>query len=296
MRALALAGPRATEQQVNTFQYAQAEMKVLSSATADAVSREIASLRPDIVLIFGGDGTVNVHLNQLAQTEIPILVVPSGSGNDLARTAGIDSIDTARRAWLTFLNGERNIQPTDLGVVSADGLPAPRYFSCCANLGLDADAARRTDAMPDWAKSHGGYFAGGLLALANYEPQMMTVLSEDRNHVEPAWFVSISNTPTFGGGLKIAPHASVTDGQLDITFVSRAMFSRAELALHFPKILSGKHVNIRGLSLFSTASLRVETEKPSPVYADGEHIAETPCNIDVAPAALQLVMATYGNI
>jgi diacylglycerol kinase family enzyme len=143
--------------------------------------------------------------------------------------------------------------------------------------------------MPDWLKSHGGYFVGGLMALANYEPQMMTILSKERDHIEPGWFVTISNTPTFGGGLKIAPHASVTDGQLDVTFVGSKMFSRAQLANHFPKILSGKHVGISGLSIFATSALSVETEHPSPVYADGEYITETPCKIEVVPGALQLV-------
>src|SRR3954466_6109309 len=108
------------------------------------------------------------------------------------------------------------------------------------------------------------------MGLAGAAPQMMTILSPEGEHIEPGWFVSVSNTPTFGGGLKIAPHASVTDGKLDVTFGPREAFSRATLAGHFPKILSGKHVGIRGLSIFATANISVETERPSPIYADGE--------------------------
>src|SRR3954466_11340523 len=119
------------------------------------------------------------------------------------------------------------------------------------------------------------------MGLAGAAPQMMTILSPEGEHIEPGWFVSVSNTPTFGGGLKIAPHASVTDGQLDVTFVGSNTFTRAQLATHFPKILSGKHVGIRGLSLFATKTISIETEHPSPVYADGEPITETPCKIDV---------------
>src|ERR1700756_1843452 len=99
IRALALAGPRATEQQVSSFHNPQAQLKVLQCARADDVSRAIAVDRPEIILIFGGDGTVNVHLNQIAKTEIPVLVAACGSGNDLARVAGTDSIDAARRTW-----------------------------------------------------------------------------------------------------------------------------------------------------------------------------------------------------
>jgi diacylglycerol kinase (ATP) len=291
IRALALAGPRATEQQVGSFRNPQVQLKVLHSSTAEEVSRTLATERPEIILIFGGDGTVNVHLNQLANMGIPVLVIPCGSGNDLARVAGTDSIDTARGTWFDYLSNKRTVQPTDLGRICSPKLAQPRYLSCCANIGLDAEAARRTDGMPDWAKSHGGYFVGGLMALAGYEPQMMTIRSSEREHVEPGWFVSISNTPTFGGGLKIAPHASVTDGQLDVTFVGSNVFTRAQLARHFPKILTGKHVGIRGLSLFPTKTISIETERASPVYADGERITETPCEIDVAPGALQLVTA-----
>lgn len=292
MRAIAMAGPRASEQQIKSFFDPKIEFTVLSSATPADVLSELGENHFDVAIIFGGDGTVNRHLSQLANTGIPVLVVPCGSGNDLARVAGTDPVDAALNVWKRFIEGDRNARDIDLGRIAASGLAEPRYFSCCANVGLDADAARRTDQMPDWVKSHGGYFLGGLMALARYKPQMMTVRSEQKAHVEPGWFVSVSNTPTFGGGLKIAPQASVSDGQLDVTFVSAELFSRVRLASHFPKILSGQHVNIRELSIFSTDSLSIQTEHPSPVYGDGEYITQTPCTIEVARAALRLVTAT----
>jgi diacylglycerol kinase (ATP) len=291
MRALALVGPRASQEQVSRFNSPKTSIKVMTSATAEEVSRELEEHRPDVVLIFGGDGTVNRNLGKLARTGIPVLTVPAGSGNDLARTAGVPTLDLALDTWHQFLAGAANVQGVDLGAISSATLAQPRYFSCCANIGLDAEAARRTDNMPDWMKSSGGYFLGGLMALANYQPQMMTITSVERTHIEPGWLVSISNTPTFGGGLKIAPQASVTDGLLDITFAGSKMFSRTQLAYHFPKILSGKHVNIRSLSLFATNAIKIDTETPLPVYADGEHITETPCRIEVVASALQLVTA-----
>jgi diacylglycerol kinase family enzyme len=130
------------------------------------------------------------------------------------------------------------------------------------------------------------------LALAGYKPQKMWLGSAQKIHSESGWFVSVSNTPTFGGGLKIAPQASVSDGLLDVTFVSAEHFSRARLASHFPKILSGNHVNIRELSVFATSTISVETDSPSPVYADGERITQTPCKIEVAADALRLVTAS----
>ena len=242
-------------------------------------------------MIFGGDGTVHRHLAEFANTDIPVLAVPCGSGNDLARVAGTGTAGRALLAWQKILEGTALVQATDLGVISAAGLSQPRYFSCCANVGMDADAARRTDSMPDALKSRGGYFIGGLMALASYKPRDITIQSDSGAIREPGWFVSVSNTPTYGGGLNIAPQASVTDGQLDITFAPVRHFSRASLAGHFPKIFSGRHVEVPELNIFQTKTLTIETPAPQDIYADGEFISQTPCQITIAPGALRLVTA-----
>src|SRR4051812_40869747 len=108
MRALALVGPRASQQQVQQFIHPEVTCTTLHSGKAEEVSRALGE-QPDVVLIFGGDGTVNVHLNQLAKVGIPVLVVPCGSGNDLARVSGTDSIDAALQVWRKFRAGGRNV-------------------------------------------------------------------------------------------------------------------------------------------------------------------------------------------
>jgi diacylglycerol kinase (ATP) len=264
---------------------------VLESPDADAVRNALRS-RVDVVLVFGGDGTVNRHLAHLAKTNLPVMAIPAGSGNDLARASGTLTLAGTERAWQLFLSSAANVSAADLGVIDSGDLAEPRYFSCCANIGLDADAARRTDRMPDWLKSRGGYFIGGLLALARYKPEQITYSTDDHQAAERGWFLSVSNTPTFGGGLKIAPQASIHDGQLDVTFAPQKHFSRAALAAHFPKIFSGKHIGLGGLNIFKTTRMDISTPFPQPVYADGEYITETPCRIEVAPGALRLVTAS----
>jgi diacylglycerol kinase family enzyme len=112
---------------------------------------------------------------------------------------------------------------------------------------------------------------------------------------DAGWFISISNTPTFGGGLKIAPQASITDAQLDITFASSNKFTRLGIVRQFPKILSGNHVNLPQLSIFRASQLAIETERPTAIYADGEYIGQTPCRILVRPAALRVVQTGRGQ-
>jgi len=221
---------------------------------------------------------------------VPTIAVATGSGNDLARATGVPTMADGKRVWQALLNGSAKTMSVDLGSIAMDGAEETRYFSCCANIGLDAEGARQTDRFPNWVKSNGGYFVGGLIAMALYQPLQMRVSGTGFPAIDDAgWFISISNTPTFGGGLKIAPQASITDGQLDITFASSNKFSRLGIVRQFPKILSGEHVNLPQLSIFGTPQLAIETEQPTAIYADGEYIGQTPCRVLVRPAALKIV-------
>src|SRR3954467_7089144 len=167
MRALALCGPRAYKKELHAFQTVAedcgAELKILRMPDATTVSTSITSFSPEIILVFGGDGTLHRHLAALVAAGIPVLALPLGSGNDFAKTNGITSIRRALELWRDFIVGNTTaIWHADLGVIAAsadDGSTLPaRYFACCANIGLDSDAARRTNQLPNWLKARGGYF------------------------------------------------------------------------------------------------------------------------------------------
>jgi diacylglycerol kinase (ATP) len=290
MRALALLGPRALPKHLNEFRDSRCELTTLDTPSANELRRILESARPDIAVVFGGDGTLNRHLGPLSESGAPTIVVPTGSGNDLARATGTPNIADAKRVWQAFLNGSAGIMAVDLGCIALDGATPISYFSCCANVGLDADAARRAEGFPNWVKSRGGYFVGGLVAMALYQPLEMKVAGIGFTPIDDrAWFISVSNTPTFGGGLKIAPQASITDGHLDITFASSSKLTRSEIVRHFPKILAGDHVKLPELSIFRTSQLSIETAQPTVIYADGEYIGQTPCRILLKASALNVV-------
>src|SRR6266567_4421436 len=80
----------------------------------------------DVVLLFGGDGTIHRHLGQLVRLGLPVLVVPAGSGNDFARALGLKRVRDSLAAWRRFCGGANNLRSIDLGViteVSASGTP-----------------------------------------------------------------------------------------------------------------------------------------------------------------------------
>jgi diacylglycerol kinase (ATP) len=252
--------------------------------------RESPTLDCDLVLLFGGDGTLNRHLAALVDAKVPVLCVPTGSGNDFALAHGIRSAADALRVFQRFVEGKADVRAADLGAIAMSS--AKRFFSCCVNVGMDADAACRTNALPNWLKARGGYFVGGFSAMCRYQPEKLRVTGDGvpkGELSERGWFVSVSNTPTFGGGLKIAPQASLYDGALDITYCREV--PRRELLWHYPKILRGAHTELEQLHVFRSSHLRIETERPQPIYADGEYMGETPCEISIAREALKVVRA-----
>jgi diacylglycerol kinase (ATP) len=104
---------------------------------------------------------------------------------------------------------------------------------------------------------------------------------------QPTILAAFANTSTYGGGMKIAPHAQMDDGQLDVCVV--AGVDPFKLACMFPTVYFGRHLNISEVDYFKSARLRVETEMPLDVYADGEFVCRTPVEVTVEPGALKVL-------
>ncbi|MGA9905847.1 MAG: diacylglycerol kinase family protein, partial [Candidatus Sulfotelmatobacter sp.] len=114
----------------------------------------------DVILLFGGDGTIHRHLGQLVKLGLPVLVVPAGSGNDFAGALGLRRVRDSIEAWRRFCAGHGKLRTIDLGTITplADaGGSAPHYYCSVAGLGLDAEVARRANELPRWVRGSGGY-------------------------------------------------------------------------------------------------------------------------------------------
>jgi diacylglycerol kinase (ATP) len=99
---------------------------------------------------------------------------------------------------------------------------------------------------------------------------------------------AFANAPAYGGGMRIAPQAKLDDGLLDVCVVSD--INRFKLFCLFPTIYFGRHLGIPKVDYFQTDRLRLETEKPLDVYADGEYVCRTPIEVRVARATLKVVV------
>jgi len=293
------------------------------------------SSEADVVLIFGGDGTIHRHLPHLVKLQLPVLVVPRGSGNDFARAVKLRSVRDSLTAWHRFLSGKNNARMIDLGVITpllpqglkpqdvsppgtAEAVPFPTvpsptvvpspnsgnrkqetrnsyYFCCVAGAGLDGEIARRADGLPRWLRAHGGYILSTVPSLFQFAAVPMRILLPQKDQSaaivrsdKPTILATFANAPTFGGGMRIAPRARLDDGLLDICVVSD--LNKFRLFCLFPTVYFGRHLTIPEVEYFQAENLRLETESPMDVYADGEYVCQTPIEVTVAPRALPVIV------
>jgi diacylglycerol kinase family enzyme len=110
---------------------------------------------------------------------------------------------------------------------------------------------------------------------------------------QPTILAAFANTSTYGGGMQIAPRAQMDDGQLDVCVIGSV--DPFKLVCMFPTVYFGRHLSIREVECFQATRLRVETETPLDVYADGEYVCQTPVEITVEQATLQVIVGAESH-
>jgi diacylglycerol kinase (ATP) len=251
----------------------------------------------DVVVIFGGDGTVHRHLPTLITLKQPVVVVPCGSGNDFARALNLRSVSDSLDAWRRFLANRDNVRSIDLGVIrraEAGEVPAPHdvathYFCCVAGVGIDTAIANRANRLPRWIRAHGGYALCAPAEFFRFAPFSMRIsLDNATPTTEPAILAAIANAPAYGGGMKIAPNAELDDGKLDVCIV-RGM-DVFKLFCLFPTVYFGRHLGFKEVEYSRHTAITIETGQPLDVYADGEYVCQTPVEFSVLPNALRVIV------
>jgi diacylglycerol kinase (ATP) len=249
----------------------------------------------DAILIFGGDGTIHRHLPALVRLQLPLLIVPAGSGNDFARALRLRSVQDSLRAWRKFESGEIQAKAIDLGAIVASAAPEhTHYFCCVAGCGLDSAASRRANQMPRWLRGHGGYVLAllpMLLKLPAFSMRLTQINGKDHSEVEKLTLLAaFANTQFYGDGMRIAPQADFADAKLDICRIST--LNPFHLVCLLPTVYFGHHLLSPKVEYAKAERVIVETETPQEIYADGEFVCKTPVEISVAPGALRVIMPT----
>lgn len=249
-----------------------------SAADVIATLRRVRDLQPDAVVVVGGDGSVHLAAQQLADTPIVIGVIPSGSGNDFARALGIP-VEPGAAADVVAGGQVREIDLIRAGASWVTGVAA---------AGFDARVNERANAIR-FPRGGSRYTVATLAELRAFRPIRYT-LDLDGTRIETeAMLVAVGNTASYGGGRQICHGALIDDGRLDVTVIKPV--SRLTLVRLFPKLTSGSHVGHPAVQAMRGTSVRVAAEGVT-AYADGERLGPLPIRFDIAPGALWVYSAT----
>ena len=239
---------------------------------------------PDALIVVGGDGMVSLAVNAIATTSIPLGIVPAGTGNDLARGLGLIVGDIPASISALISSFEREPTRIDLGHITTLDQSKERWFAGIVSAGFDAIVNERANAMR-WPRGKSRYTWALLRELVALRPVMYELQANGRSWSESAVLISVANNTHMGGGMMVAPDASVTDGLLDI-FILRPL-SRLRFLRLFPRVFAGTHVSQPEVVI--ERSTEVILDAPGIVaYADGERVWELPLRVSVVPAAARI--------
>jgi diacylglycerol kinase (ATP) len=258
----------------------------------EAGRRAVAS-KPDALIVVGGDGMINLGTNLVATTKVPLGIVPSGTGNDMARGLGIphDNTEAAIEKLVAALHQPPWIMDAALVTYTDDaGDPAQRWFACVLSAGFDAIVNERANHMT-WPKGPNRYLLALGLELLKLKPIPYRLVLDGNEIVTTGALISVGNNVSLGGGMKVTPDAKVDDGLLDVLVVQA--LSRASFLRIFPRVFKGEHVTDRRVSIYPAKKIRIESEGVV-AYADGERIGMLPIDIEVKQKALRVLARNPG--
>jgi len=239
-----------------------------------------AAAEADALLVMGGDGMAHLGINACASTEVPLGVLPAGTGNDLCRGLGLPL--RIRDAVTALARGQ--IHRVDLAhVVRADS--SHRWVGCVVSTGFDSRVALRTAGM----RVPMGPFAYAFAALAElrtFSPLRYRLTLDGQSRELESMAVFVCNSEFFGGGMRAAPGADPTDGLLDVTVIHPV--SRATLLRLLPSLYSGGFVTNPAVERLRASEVVVDGDG---LYGsgDGEVLGDVPLTVSCVPGALNVL-------
>lgn len=277
--------PHAAERAVARFQ--QRGVDVCEILGTDAVhARRLVddelSRGTDALVVVGGDGIISVALQALALGDVPLGIIPAGTGNDHAREFGLPTGDPAAAADV-IVDGQP--EAVDLGRIR-DASGADRWFGTVMAAGFDSLVSDRTNRMR-WPHGRMRYNVAMVAELSQLRPLPFRLTFDGGEElVTDLTLAAFGNTRSYGGGMLICPGADHSDGLLDATMVQSA--SRTKLIRLFPTVFKGTHVH---LDEVRTARAKVITVDCPGInaYADGEFVGPLPVEVSAVAGALKIL-------
>lgn len=250
--------------------------QIITGISAENVSRDLRSFlhanqECEGVLCVGGDGLAHLVLQSVVPLRIPFAVIPAGTGNDFVRALKwpLDDLEN-------LLNIVTTQKPTPIDIGLVDG----EWFGAVLSSGFDSVVNEKANSLK-WPKGPSKYNLAIALELPRFKPSHFEINLDDRTLSTEAMLIAVGNGSSYGGGMRVCPNASLTDGLFDVMVL--APISKAEFIRVFPKVYSGDHVHHPEVSIYRSKKVKINSSAIA--YADGERVGALPISAECVPGA-----------
>ncbi|MEM6829324.1 MAG: diacylglycerol kinase family protein [Bacteroidota bacterium] len=228
------------------------------------------------LIIIGGDGTVNEVVNGLKH-DIPIAIIPSGTGNDFIKNIEIGK--TVKEQFKTAIEGK--IRHVDLGICN------DRKFVNGVGIGFDGQIvedmfSKRVPLL----KGHAAYYYHVLRILAGYRERAFDYQIDGSKIQKELILLTVANGTTFGGGFQLTPDARIDDGLLAVCEIGR--FSPIKRFMNIHKLSNGTHDTLSSVRFHQARKVKIEKNLLLYAHIDGERMGRPPFDIQILPGALKI--------
>lgn len=252
------------------------------AGAATVVARDAVTRGVNVLIVHGGDGTVNETLNGLARSSTALAVLRGGTANVWAKEIGVPKDPV--KAMRLIVGGER--RRVDLGRASAFD-HEPRYFLLMCGVGLDACIVENVGVRMKRRFGALAYIVAGVRTALGTKPWDAALTIDGETQSTPIFWLLAGNTRSYGGVVRLTHRATLQDGLLDVAIMHRGNALR--LLRDGAMVLAARHE--RSPNIRYVRASAIEISSPSmPLQLDGEACGETPVRIDCVPAALEVIV------
>jgi diacylglycerol kinase (ATP) len=250
---------------------------------AGEIARQEVDRGAELILVAGGDGTINEAVNGMAFSDVPLGILPAGTANVLANELGIGNTMERAAGVLPDAVQER----IALGTISSADQASPRYFLMMAGAGLDADIVYHLNPRLKEATGKVAYWIAGFSKVGRRIPEF-TVQANGREH--RASFALVSRVRNYGGDLEIAPTISLLDDEFEmVLFEGESSFGFLKYML---AVIVRQQQSMRGITILRTRHAVFSCPQDSKIHlqVDGEYAGVAPARVEIVPNALTLLV------
>ena len=254
-------------------------LETTAAGEATEIARDLAKKEQDRIIVLGGDGTISEVVNGILGTPVELGMICVGTGNDIARSLGIP-YNNLKASLEVILAGR--IKMVDIG------METDRCFVSALGIGLAANIAARVNKMKR-LKGPVAFFVATYQAIGSLESLPLCLTLDSRTMELECVAVLVQNSCYCGGGLLLAPQASMTDGLLDVVVIEK--IGRAELMFNFPRLYQEKHLDHPKFSVHQAKVVNIESSAKIDKMFDGDVFGKTPVRAKIAESPVRMVVS-----